>query len=359
MEEVREVICKECGKVFYVNKASRARPRYCSEECRKKSQERQRREFNLKYINAVANNLNENSIEGIDYVECPICHEKHAQINLIHFKRHGYTNIEDVKKDFPNIQLTCQNMKNNYKGENNPMSLKNKSDLERKQSSPYSIEHYLKKYNGDEILAKQKLQEFLDSIDRTNWKVNTRLSYFINQGMSEDEAKEALRERQVANGLQWYIKKYGEELGKIKYDERINKWCKKAFTGKSHSQRADCCIEEIIQNNTENMLYGDKEFAIKSPVTSQYYKIDLTNLKNNRMIEFFGDYWHCNPKIYDKTYIRKKRKATAEQVWEHDKIRIAHLQKLGYNVMIIWEHDYIHNHDEVIKKAREFIYGED
>jgi hypothetical protein len=60
------------------------------------------------------------------------------------------------------------------------------------------------------------------------------------------------------------------------------------------------------------MLYGDKEFAIKSPVTSQYYKIDLTNLKNNRMIEFFGDYWHCNPKIYDKTYIRKKRKATAE-----------------------------------------------
>jgi hypothetical protein len=48
-------------------------------------------------------------------------------------------------------------MKNNYKGENNPMSSKNKSDLERKQSSPYSIEHYLKKYNGDEILAKQKL----------------------------------------------------------------------------------------------------------------------------------------------------------------------------------------------------------
>lgn len=43
------------------------------------------------------------------------------------------------------------------KGENNPMSSKNKNELERKQSSPYSIEHYLKIYNGDEEKAQAAL----------------------------------------------------------------------------------------------------------------------------------------------------------------------------------------------------------
>lgn len=42
--------------------------------------------------------------------------------------------------------MTCNKfIERNLKGENNPMSSKNKSELERKQASPYSLEYYYKK----------------------------------------------------------------------------------------------------------------------------------------------------------------------------------------------------------------------
>lgn len=144
-------------------------------------------------------------------------------------------------------------------------------------------------------------------------------------------------------------------LVKKMYDERMYKWSKN-LKGTTHSQRADLCIQKILNGNTDGMLFGDNEYICKSPLTHNLYKIDLTNIKNNRMIEFFGDYWHCNPKKYNEDYFNKKMKKTAKEIWEHDKIRINHLKTLGFDVMIIWEHDYMKNHDNIIKEAQDFIF---
>ena len=35
----------------------------------------------------------------------------------------------------------------------------------------------------------------------------------------------------------------------------------------------------------------------------------------NKIVEINGDFWHCNPKIYDKNYYNKMINMTAEDKW--------------------------------------------
>lgn len=53
---------------------------------------------------------------------------------------------------------------------------------------------------------------------------NTQLEYYLNRGMSIDDAKNALKLRQTTCSLSSFKRRYGEELGLLKYSERNAKW---------------------------------------------------------------------------------------------------------------------------------------
>ena len=76
---------------------------------------------------------------------------------------------------------------------------------------------------------------------------------------------------------------------------------------------------------------------------------------DNKIIEFYGDYWHCNPlKFKADTYHSRVHK-TAKEVWKHDKKRINFARRNGYKVLIIWEYDFKHNHFATINKCKKFL----
>jgi len=64
---------------------------------------------------------------------------------------------------------------------------------------------------------------------------------------------------------------------------------------------------------------------------------DFIDIKNKRIIEMFGDYWHN---------IKNQKKK--------DKIKLSTYKKLGYNVLVIWEKE-TKNKDILIKKLNNFI----
>ena len=131
--------CLYCGKEF-IGHYNR---KYCCKECQDAVENKKARDL---HIQQRERNLSKNAILGYDYVVCPVCGQKFQQITSTHFKIHGYNNIDEVYRDYPDLQVTCNKfIENHLKGENNPMSSKNKSELERKQASPYSLEHYYKK----------------------------------------------------------------------------------------------------------------------------------------------------------------------------------------------------------------------
>ena len=75
----------------------------------------------------------------------------------------------------------------------------------------------------------------------------------------------------------------------------------------------------------------------------------------NKIIEFQGDYWHCNLNLYDKDFYNKVKQKTAQEIWNYDNIKKECAEYYGYDILYIWEYDYYQNREEVINKCIEFL----
>lgn len=65
--------------------------------------------------------------------------------------------------------------------------------------------------------------------------------------------------------------------------------------------------------------------------------VDIFIPSQRKIIEYYGDYWHCNPIKYQSDYYHTVIKKTAKEIWERDKKREQELIDAGYQVTIKWE----------------------
>ena len=130
------------------------------------------------------------------------------------------------------------------------------------------------------------------------------------------------KEEILAKRDETYLKKYGMTCGK--YYALIGR---KAVTRISKGQR-DCYKKYKKQYPDailEHWLKDINKFA------------DIFIPSQNLIVEYNGDYWHCNPDKYDPDYVHPSRHLTAEAIWEKDAERERQLKKAGYNVTVEWE----------------------
>ena len=130
---------------------------------------------------------------------------------------------------------------------------------------------------------------------------------------------------------------------------------------------------KIMSNHMKNTIRSGK---IKSSITSKNEKVIIDIIKKlgykaiqsfrvdtkicdvfipdlNLIIEYFGDYWHCNPIKYDTNYFNKKKNKFAWELWEYDKSKLDLIESCGYNVEVIWEREFRDNQsiiEEIISK---------
>lgn len=173
------------------------------------------------------------------------------------------------------------------------------------------------------------------------------IEYWLKKGYSEPEALKKLKETQTQNGLEYYVKKYGEEDGTCRYNNRIQRWLdspnnKRMVKGRSKQSLA--LFEELGVGH-----YGDHEKTVRGQ--RKVHRVDF--VFDNKIIEYFGDYWHGNPKKYSSTnLIRKKR---VEDIWKHDQQKIEDLCSAGYDVLKVWESAHRQFPEEVLQLCKEFI----
>lgn len=237
-------------------------------------------------------------------------------------------------------------------------------------------------------------------------KSQIKKDYWLQRFWSDLDAEEkanSKRQMQVANE-EWYVKKYGEEKGKKLWSEKcassnlLENWTKKFGSEKAtemwgeyrsklrYAKSFDGWFEkyggtleeyqEYVRVNTNQDItisaisqelfyaivshnekfkfakFGENEQLIPIPPKIKNYMVGKNFfpdfLYEDKIIEFYGDYWHKNPKKYDDSEQNLK-------IRKYDALRCSILAELGYIVKIVWEDEYRENKEKVIMNCLDFL----
>ena len=91
---------------------------------------------------------------------------------------------------------------------------------------------------------------------------------------------------------------------------------------------------------------GDIEFNNRSTL-SFGKELDIWIPERRIAIEFNGDYWHMNPKLYSESDYNSSINMTAKQKWEYDKLKLDECTQIGIELIVIWENDWVNNKEQI------------
>lgn len=344
--------CIVCGKIH----GDVAKEKYCSKKCYltdRKDNALSKEEYQLRYTITQGNKKYANSVEGYDYLICKICNARSGDLGS-HVHMHNITPAEYKRKY--NIQK-LKPIKNidNRKGKNNPAYNHN---------GKYSAwsKNFIHGYDeARHIEAKKQHSNFV----KNNRELNVFMfEYWLQQANGNEALASDLYIKSQTKNLEWFIDKYGDVDGPRRHKAKTEKWMKSM---NSKSQEEKDRINSLKAASIGNRSNAEKEIEIALletglEVTSQYlikrpegswFSYDIQY--NNKIIEYNGDYWHCNPNKYSAEYINSRLQKSAKEVWAKDELKRMLAIQNGFDILTIWEHDYNNSKEEVIQECLKFL----
>jgi G:T-mismatch repair DNA endonuclease (very short patch repair protein) len=198
------------------------------------------------------------------------------------------------------------------------------------------------KHHTKETIDNIKLNTSLSTTEL--WK-NIEYRNKVIKGASKPR-KPSFSDEQSKRILQWYID--NPEQREIRRSHMKNSW----KTGKIepninsiNESKYEIELRECIKERLSDE-YNVKKRTIR--IDGKWFYPDIV-IDKKIIVEFFGDYWHANPKIYKMNDIVHHKKS-AFNIWEDDKKRIEILKNKGYKILIVWQTDYLNNKEEIINK---------
>jgi G:T-mismatch repair DNA endonuclease (very short patch repair protein) len=193
----------------------------------------------------------------------------------------------------------------------------------------------------------------------------------FNAISKKSKCVKCMSESFTGNGNHFFGKKHTKEsLEKIS-KSKTGQYCGDQNHMKQEKYRQ--MSRDIMRSNWDNCILDKKIISeqmkqtqrsgkIKSTVTSKKEKEIIKEIKEmgyncihsyrvdskicdiyipslNLIIEYFGDYWHCNPKKYDSDYFNQKKNKFAWELWDYDEKKVELVKSYGYNLEVVWEGD--------------------
>ena len=222
-------------------------------------------------------------------------------------------------------------------------------------------------------IHEKTFKKFKENPEKYVSKYPTKIEYYLERGYSEEVAKKKLIERQQTFSLKKCIEKHGESEGQRIWLDRQVKWmntmndksdaekmdilkrkasyCKKNYS--AISQKLFWLIYDRLDSKSDIFFKElNSEFIISESKTFIY---DFVDKSNKKIIEFNGDYWHCNPNRFHENYYHKHLKMYAKERWYNDKIRVEFTESLGYKILTIWESEWRKFPDDTLDKCLKFL----
>jgi len=166
--------------------------------------------------------------------------------------------------------------------------------------------------------------------------------------------------------IEWFVKKYGEKEGTIKYHERCERIKQNTFFKKYNLINKNNVSK--VSQKLFNMLYNDETLNLKNDLV--YYQdlnhehgcytsrnFDFVVLNRKKIIEFNGDKFHANPTIYkaDDTPNPYLPELKSSQIWADDYDKNQMAVEKGFDILIVWESEFKNNELNTINKCKQFL----
>lgn len=218
--------------------------------------------------------------------------------------------------------------------------------------------------------------------------------YWISIGYTEEDATEMVRKYQSNNSKKrnyvdkpswmnkkyWISKGYDDTSASVEISKRQSKISSKSkkFYGKSHTDETKLKISEKMKNHIK--MSGVDEWAshfgdftnyrssgeieifdfvnsiYKNAVANQFildYNVDI--LVDNKIIEFFGDFWHGLPTLFNDNDIHPIIKLPIIEMRSNDAIKIKTLKENGYDVLIVIESEFLKDKNSTFNEIKNFL----
>jgi hypothetical protein len=247
---------------------------------------------------------------------------KQSYTNTFQYKNEKYGWTKDDFDKFNKKRSVTENHFIEKWGKN--IGIKKWKTYCKRQSYTKSIEYYKEKYGE---CAEEK---FLQTNLLKGHTFETFLYRFKDENVAKEKYNDFLQNSKtysnIASELFDYIK--------LKLDKK------------------DKCF--YLPYNNEKYFFNNKLLCY----------VDFLLQRNDtvkKVIEFFGDYWHCNENIFkDENEFHptiNNKQITVKQIREKDNQRIKFLKHtLGDdNVLVVWESEYKCDKENTIKKCLEFL----
>lgn len=273
-------------------------------------------------------------------IKCLLCGKYFKRITRTHLKNKCIESIstEEYQRRFPDAILISDDLKKLYS--NTKDSIKDKwgedvgenrwNNYIKLQSESNLYEYKLKKYGW----SKQKFNDY--NKQRATTLDNLIIRYGEEQGLTK--WKEYCDRQKYTTTLSYFIEKYGTEDGLKKYNKFVEN---RSFAKKTQS-KIELEVFDVLKNVINNI-----ELSVR--LDNPYYgPFDYGSIEKRKLIEFYGTYWHADPRFFDSSKFFNQKKMTAKKIWARDQAKRSYATNQGYQVFVIWEHDWCKNKEKTV-----------
>ena len=296
-------------------------------------------------------------VSSLEMLKCRLCQYESSLSLISHIMNKHGVKMNEYRAIYPGDQVQRASPSQSKK-----LSEKMKSILENEEekkrflewrSFPSEMKHWIRKGVSEEE-AKEKVAEFqrFQSLKGNNDKTRL-LRHEKNLGDKNPMSLMSISEKhsisiEEARKLTPCFGRSGPShpmFGKKHSEEALKK-----IAGAHHLSNPSYRSTGEIELENECRKISDD---VKANFRISRWNVDIIFVSKNIIVEFFGDYWHMNPLKYKDDDVHSLYKKTALQVRERDNRKLNELKKLGYQVIVIWEHDWRYNRVDQIKRIND------
>lgn len=228
--------------------------------------------------------------------------------------------IEYDSKKYERIGSKSEYLSKLYK-----INLKEAKEMKYKEAKVKfrcSLEEFQIKYGEKE--GKIRYDKRINGITKNNPrnKFPCTLDNFINRygiKIGTDKYNKRCEKISYTSSIDFFIEKYGEEKGLVVW--------KNKFKNEKISKTS-----KVLNNILEELNIN---YIPEKCIDGKF--VDFYIEEYNMVIEFFGDYWHANPKKYNKDYYNSRNKRFAKDIWDFDKKRLEFIHNKVDTIIVVWE----------------------